>query len=149
MVRVVIALIAVGILAATATYAYGETYQTAGDDTVISGETWTPTAGSVTTLDESNRDGVFYNDTVVVRDQNGNLSRAGTDYEWYAGNGTVKALAGGNLDGDTSASISYRFEEPSRDAERSLAVLSQLPRMMGLALPLATVFVLLLFVRGA
>jgi len=41
----------------------------AGPRTDISAETFTPTAGSVQQLDESNRDGATYNETVAVADE--------------------------------------------------------------------------------
>lgn len=116
----------------------------AGPRTDISGETFTPTAGSVQQLDESNRDGATYNETVAVADENGSPSVEGTDYEWFDQNGTIKPLAGGNLAGDSSATVSYAFREPTATQEAFATTFSQIASV----LPLVGVVVLVLAFVG-
>lgn len=148
MARLVIAIIALAILAVVATSGFQAALETAGEDNTITGETWTPDAGNTTTLDNSNIQGAYYNDTVVVRDENGNLSDAGTDYEWNPGNGTVKALAGGNLDGDTSATIHYAYEATTGEQRRMTGMLAAIPQLLGLVLPIGAVLFLFMVVAG-
>lgn len=146
--RIVLAFLAVGILAMMAVAGSQAALETAGEDHTINSETWTPDAGNVTTLDESNRDGAYYNETAVVKDENGNDSEAGVDYEWFAGNGTVKALSGGNLDGDTSATITYSFQQTTEEQRQFAAMLAELPRLIGIALPVGAILFLFLLIRG-
>lgn len=72
-------------------------------------ETFTPDAGNVTQLNQSDRSGVEYGESVVVRDENGTLAAENTDYEWNATNGTVTTLSGGILEGDPNATIEYEY----------------------------------------
>lgn len=117
-----------------------------GDAVTVENETWTPDSGTVTQLDDSNQTGAFYDESVTVRDENGTLSDEGTDYEWFESNGTVKALSGGNLDGDSSATITYEYQQTS-DEERALAgLLAWTPRLLGLVIPAFVVVLFLLFI---
>lgn len=148
MVRIVLAFIALAILATVGVAGLQASLEDAGEDYEITGESWTPDAGNVTTLDESNRQGAYYNETVQVYDGNDNPSEAGVDYRWYDGNGTVKALSGGNLDGDTSATIHYSFQQTTQEHRQMTALLGNLPRMMGLMLPIGAMMMLFIVIRG-
>lgn len=86
----------------------------------IENETWNPDAGSVTVLDHSNIENADYDDTVGVWDENGTQMTAGSDYRWFDTNGTVKALSGGGLEGDSSASITYGYNRSS-DSQQMVA----------------------------
>jgi len=128
--------------------AYQASLAEAGEDYAVTNETWTPDAGNVTALEESNRNGVYYSENVSVYESGQELD-AGTDYRWFSDNGTIKALAGGQLDGAVSANITYEYQVTTA-AQRDLAgVAGQVPRMAGLALPLGALLFLLLLVRGA
>lgn len=96
-----------------------------GDPDAIN-ETFTPSAGSVTQLDQSERDGVDYGESVVVKDENRTLASDGTDYTWNATNGTVRTLSGGILDGDANATVEYEYRvlsEPEQNARGVVAAL--------------------------
>lgn len=97
-------------------------YEGAGTQQTISNESFTPNAGNVTTLEHSNLDGVYYDQTVVVRDSSGTLADAGADYVWYPSNGTIKTVPDGRLAGDTQATIDYGYEATSQ-VQNDLAAL--------------------------
>lgn len=86
----------------------------------IENETWTSDPGNVTVLDHSNIENADYDDTVDVWDENGTQMTAGSDYRWFDSNGTVKALSGGDLDGDSSATITYGYNRSS-DSQQMVA----------------------------
>lgn len=122
-----------------------------GDDVTNINETWTPSAGSVTQLDDSNLDNGYYdNETTVYNtsDDSATEMEEGTDYEWFESNGTVKALSGGGLDGATEATITYSYQLTTDEEERIAGMLAQVPRAAGVFLPLFGIVVLLLFLRG-
>lgn len=74
-------------------------------------------------LNESNRDGVYYDTTVSVTDENGSAMRPGIDYRWHESNGTLTVLDGGDLDGDTSGTIEYSLRIPSEQQKNSASLL--------------------------
>lgn len=144
--RAVAAILAVIILAMVGVSGLEAALASGGDPVTVENETWTPDPGNVTQLDDSNQTGAYYDESVTVRDENGNLSEEGTDYEWFTANGTVKALSGGNLDGDTSATITYGYQQTSEE-ERALAgLLAWTPRLLGLVIPAFVVILFLLFI---
>lgn len=101
-------LVAVALILLSGAAAVDEAIQSGGTTHSITDETWTPQTGTFVELNESKLS-VRYDRTVVVRDENNTQMLAGDDYEWNQSNGTVKALAGGRLDGDSSASIDYAY----------------------------------------
>lgn len=146
--RIVLAIIGIAILSMAGIAAFQAGLAEAGEDYVVTNETWTPDAGNVTALDESNRKGVYYSDNATVYDENDTRMEYGTDYVWYTDNGTVKALGGGGLDGDSSATISYQYQVTTRSQRELAGVVGQIPRVAGLALPLGALMFLLFLVRG-
>lgn len=74
-------------------------------------------AGEQFTVNESSV--LNYSDAVTIYDENDTVQTAGTDYTWNESesNGTVTILAGGGLDGDANATISYTYYTHS-DLER-------------------------------
>lgn len=118
--------------------------------TDIDNETWTPDAGNVTELEDSNLEAADYDpvENVSVFDENDTEMTAGTDFEWFEDNGTVKALEGGGLDGDSSANISYGYERPPAEQVTMSSILAQIPAVMGFILPVGALVFLLLLVRG-
>lgn len=122
---------------------------TAGQKEVISDESFTPTAGSVEQLDRSNLNNAYYNDTVNVEDENGSRSFNGTDYIWFQENGTIKPLAGGNLDGDASATIDYSYRRTTAEQRGFAQMLATIPDVLPyLALALFAIAFIGVF-RGA
>jgi hypothetical protein len=111
-------------------------------------ETWTPNAGSVTALDDSKLDGADYEETVTVYNSSDVLMSNQTDYTWFAGNGTIKALSGGDLDGEASATVSYNYTRPPADARRAGTIAAQLPRLMGALALLIPVVLFFALIRG-
>lgn len=146
--RVILAVLAIAMLAIVGAHGFEAALETAGEDHTITNETWTPTAGSVTVLDESNRKGAYYAHNVTVYDENDTEVDPGKDYKWFVGNGTIKALSGGELEGDANASITYEFEQTSETQREFAGLLSHIPRVIGLALPAFVVVILLVFLRG-
>lgn len=125
---------------------------TGGDDITNVNESWTPNAGSVTQLDDSELDNAYYDNETTVYNTSGTDAvemTEGTDYEWIETNGTVKALTGGGLDGASEATITYSYQLTTDEEERIAGMLAQIPRVVGVALPvLALLFLLLFLGRG-
>lgn len=147
--RLVPAVLALFIIAIGGTYGLEAALETAGPDTTVTNETFTPTAGSVTTLDDSNIADAYYNHNVTVYDEadatDGRQEMdAGDDYRWFVGNGTVKPLTGGELDGDANATITYGYALPTQRHEGMTALVSNIPTVLGIIGPL---FAFLIFVR--
>lgn len=146
--RALIMLLMVGVFAAMAVTALSASLEQAGDDTTITNESWSPTAGSVTTLDDSNIDDAYYDESVTVYDDTNDVMSEGDDYIWYPGNGTVKTVTGGALDGDTSATITYGYQLTTDEQQGMASMLAQVPNAVGLAMPAFILIFLLVFVRG-
>lgn len=117
----VVALVGVALVLVLGVVAVNGAYANTGPHTDTS-ETFTPNAGTVTTLNESNSPALVYDTTVTVTDENGTLMLEGDDYTWYEQNGTIKTLAGGRLEGDTEATIDWGWNAPDREA-RAMASL--------------------------
>ena len=113
-----------------------------GDGTLNDNETvdLTP-AGDVKELQDSNIDGAFYNETVRVFDSAGTEMTEGTDYEWFARNGTIQAISGGGLDGESSANVTYGYVETTDTQRETSDLLAQAPTVMGFALPFLALLV--------
>lgn len=140
--RVILAVVLLAILAMGGAVAFQAALETGGEAEAVVNESWQPTAGDVTALNESERADAFYEEAVVVRDENETVVDEGSDYEWLAGNGTVKAVAGGDLDGDSVAYIDYNYTVTTQEQRDNAAVLSQVPRVIGIALPAVAALIL-------
>lgn len=147
MARAVLGIIGIAIIAMVATAGLQAGLENAGEDRVVTNETWTPDAGNVTTLDESNRNGAYYAHNVTVYNSTDVKMDRGSDYEWFVGNGTVKALTGGDLDGEQNATITYSYQQTTAEQRQLAALLGQLPRLMGLALPIGALLLLFIFLQ--
>lgn len=130
MAKAIFAALALVILAIAGVQLFQAGLATAGDKQEISDESFTPTAGSLTTLDRSDLDNAYYSDTVNVQDENGSQSFNGTDYIWFQDNGTIKPLTGGNLDGDASATIDYSYRKTTAEQRGFAQMLSTVPQML-------------------
>lgn len=122
-----------------------------GDDIQNVNESFTPSVG-INKLDDSELDNAFYdNDTNVYRtdttpDQE---MEEGTDYLWHENNGTIEVLSGGDLDGASSAAITYSYQLTTNEEQRIAGMLAEIPRVAGVVLPVLAVLVLILFLgRG-
>jgi hypothetical protein len=117
----------------------------AGEQQVILNETWVPNTATATNLVQSNLAGVIYDPNPVVK-TNGTttpkvLTVEGIDYKFYNTNGTIQAIAGGQLDGLTDASIDYAYVAPSKAAQTQLTMLAGVIQSLGAILPLLLIVV--------
>lgn len=140
--------IGLAILAAMAVFGLQTALAGAGNKEVVDSESFNPSAGTVQTLDRSKLSNTFYNDTVDVADENGERSFEGEDYEWFERNGTIKPLVGGNLDGDSTATITYDYRRTTETQRELAALLSHIPRSIGFILPLGFVLAAIAALRG-
>jgi len=120
----------------------------AGAKTTIEEETFTATAGEVSTLEHSNLNNTYYSETVTVRDGNNDRVDPGEDYVWFANNGTLKVVTGGELDGTSGPSITYSYQTNTADQQALIGITSMLPNVMGVLTPLLGVALLLLFLKN-
>lgn len=147
-IRMAIIFLVIAVFAAAAPAALSNTLDEAGQPNLIGNETWTPNAGSVTQLEYSNLDNAGYDPQVYVADSNGNQVFEPDDYIWFESNGTIKTVVGGKLDGETSAEISYEYDRSTEEQRQWASMLSQIPNVMGLALPIFALLFALMVVRG-
>ena len=117
----------------------------AGEQQSIINETWVPNTTTATNLVQSHLAGVIYDPNPVVK-TNGTttpkiLTVEGIDYTFYNSNGTVQAIAGGQLDGLTDASINYAYVSPSKAAQTQLTMLAGVIKSLGAILPLILIVV--------
>lgn len=145
--RLIIVFIAIAVVAMGATVGIQATLEANQTTTSIDNETWTPDAPNITELQDSNLDGADYNDTVTVRNSSDVVMSNQTDYEWIEHNGTVRALSGGDLDGEPSANISYGYDRPPEDQLEMAHVIAHIPMVGGLML-LFVPFLFLLKLMG-
>lgn len=145
--RAVVVALALVVLAVSGVFMYEESLQDAGENVTVSGESWTPSAGSVTELDESNRTGAYYHHKVDVRDTNGATMEEGTDYEWIVENGTVKTLQGGALDGENNAIIDYGYHQTTKVQRDFAALASYVPMLIGLLIPAFALIIVFAFLK--
>lgn len=146
--RLLLVFFALAIVMMGTTVAIQAGLEDAKDDITVHNETFTPDAGNITTLANSNIRGAFYKPTVDVYDSNGKEVDPGDDYEWIAENGTVRAIVGGKLDGEPSANITYTYTTTTERQRRIADMLGYVPQAVGLALPLGALIALLAFARG-
>jgi hypothetical protein len=146
--RAIIALVGIALFALIAVMGMNGALADNASLTTVENETWTPDAGNVTELNNSNLEAADYNETVTVRDSTGTVMSNQTDYTWFDGNGTVKATVGGGLDGESEATISYGYERAPDDQVELAVTLSQLPASAGAILPFGVILIFLLLIKG-
>lgn len=146
--RAIIAIMSIVVVGAIAVWGLQAAAANAGTDHDITDESWTPDAGNVTTLNHSNLEHTYYDETVTVHDSNGNLMDVGQDYVWYESNGTIKTVAGGDLDGETSATIDYGYQTTTSDDRALIKVVGIFPQVLGALVPLFGVAMLLIILNG-
>lgn len=106
----------------------------------------TTTTGSTVAFDHSHEPNVYYTDTVNVTNETGERMRAGVDYDWRQGNGTLEVLSE-DLANETGASIDYEYRDPTEQQQQTadhLALIFQ----NAYALPLVGLIALLLVGLG-
>lgn len=121
------------------------TYETSRPHTDVVNETWTPDAGNVTQLDDSELADTTYDTNVTVRNSSDVVMENETDYEWIPSNGTIKTITGGDLDGESSANITYGYDSPTDFQQNQLSVWVELSAVARLLL---WIFVPLMFLWG-
>jgi len=146
--RAVVVVLVLIVIALGGVYMYEASLEDAGENVTITGESWTPNAGSVTELEHSNQTGAFYDEEVTVYDSNGNEMEAGTDYRWFVGNGTVKALQGGGLDGETTATIDYGYSQTTEQHRDFANLVAYIPMLIGIMAPAFVAIIAYSFLRG-
>lgn len=118
----IVALVAVALLLVSGVAATSASFQSSGEQTTVEAESFDPDAGNVTALADSNFPNAIYAEDVVVRNTAGARMSPDEDYVWFSSNGTVGTVTGGRLDGESSASITYSYSEPSENS-RGIATL--------------------------
>lgn len=140
----VIALVVVAIMivggAAMAQVAFEDT----GDLQSFSEGFNASSTGDLVVLNQSNREGVYYQDTVNVTNESGSLMIDGQDYEWYEDNGTLEVLSTDLT--NTNATIQYGYRVPS---EQQRNVSGYLGSIFSSAAYLPYVLILLLVIIAA
>lgn len=146
--RQLFAFVALVILAIMAVAGFQMALINAGEDVTVVNETFTPSADTVITLDDSNIDGAFYEESVVVYNNSSVEMTEGTDYTWFQKNGTIKPLSGGDLAPDDEGTITYSYQETTQEQRDMAQILGFLPEILGFALPLLALLAFLVFARG-
>lgn len=144
-----LALVVVAIILFAAAAVADEGAARTGERTDVTAESFTPqgNTGDFIDLDNSNSDELTYSDDVQVSDKNGNHSIEGQDYIWNEDNGTIKPLAGGNLEGDNSATIDYIIWNPTEQDENVRSIITTVIDS-GQWIPLLLLVVLVVFAIG-
>lgn len=102
-----------------------------GEETQISGETWSPSEGQTTNLSRSHEDNVVYSEqSEVVVTQNDTTKAASGNWSWDETNGTVKAVNGTGLNTSDDAQIAYSVYQPS-ETQTLLVSLGTMPVRIG------------------
>lgn len=78
-------------------------------DVTVVNESFTPSGGEVTQLQNSNLSRADYDDNVTVRFENGTVVDRAGNYTWFSGNGTVRTTAGSRLASVSTALITYGY----------------------------------------
>lgn len=116
----VVAVFGLAIVAILAVYGFQAALADAGENNLVVNETFTPSASTVTELDNSGQTGAYYDNETTVYDENSTVMDRGSDYLWYESNGTVEAVSGGGLDGDSEATITYAYQQTTSE-QRGIA----------------------------
>lgn len=149
MARAIVAIVGLGVVAMLTLGGIQVGLQNAGYEQTVVNETFTPAnATNVTTLNESNRVGAYYDRNVTVYDENDTQMAHGTDYDWIRDNGTLRILAGGGLVNDSNGTITYGYQQTTAEQRTLAALMAQLPRALALMLPLLGLILMLVLVTG-
>lgn len=148
--RILVAIIGLAILAFVGVAGIQASLIEAGDDISVTNETFqSPSAGTVIQLDDSERSNAYYDANVTVYNASDVEMDPGVDYDWIQTNGTLKPLSGGDLAGDADGKITYSYQLTTDEEQRIAGLLAQLPRIIGVVLPVLGVIFLFVILRGA
>lgn len=145
----VVAIFGLVVVAMITVYGFQAALADAGERNTVVNETFTPSAGTITELENSNLNGAYYENTTSVYNDASppdEMDR-GTDYRWYESNGTVEAVSGGGLDGESSATISYQYQQTTGEQRGIAKVLSMLGPFLEVGMILGGVMLLLAFLK--
>jgi len=112
-------------------------YEQSFEDVDVTNESITVDYNNLVFVNEEPTEGE-YEETVTVYNDTDALLTDGTDYEWYASNGSVKWYDTNATQAGEAAAISYTYEDPTEDQAAMSGALR--------AISLALVFVLFLLV---
>lgn len=113
---VVLAIVVAGF-AVAAQSAHENAVKGSQDGTDVVNETWQPTAGSVTQLDNSDEDLVFTDQENVTVTQNGTTIQPQGNWTWYESNGTIKTNSSTAMNTSETALINYTYYEPTEQQQ--------------------------------
>lgn len=114
--------IALALLVVTGAAAVDASLSDAGVENDITNEEFDASTTGVKQLNQSNLDGVRYDDVVTVRNDKDRQVVAGEDYRWNESNGTIEVLSGGDLVGSNQATIDYSYTNPT-DSQQDVGAL--------------------------
>jgi len=125
-----IGLIAVVLLVAAGATAVDDATRRSSPTVTVNNETFDAAGGTVVKLNNSNRQAVYYEDSVDVYsyDINGNNNEnedgvvAEGNYTWNTNNGTLAVVNNSYLDNQTNTSITYNYSRPDK-TQRGMAAI--------------------------
>lgn len=79
----------------------------------VTNETFTVTEGATITLNESNRDDVYVQQSDVTVRQSGTVYEPSGNWSWERGNGTLFVPSGSGLTDGSSANVTYGYHAPT------------------------------------
>ena len=88
-------------------------YEDTGDHTTVDESVDTGSIGTLVTLNDSNLEGVFYDETVNVTNGSDVQMVPGDDYQWFEQNGTLEVLSQ-SLANETGATVQYDYRRPTQ-----------------------------------
>lgn len=116
-------LVAIALLASAGVVHYS--LASTGDQSAFTEDFDPGTNQTHVTLNESNRNSVYYTSQVTVVDENDSTMRPGIDYNWHESNGTLNVLDDGQLDGDANATIDYSYRIPNQQQRTFASMLGE------------------------
>lgn len=147
MARAIVAILCLALVIIIAIQGGQAALDDAGPQTDITSESFTPDPGNVTTLDHSNLENTDYDDSVTVKDNNGDVVDPNVDYLWHQNNGTIETVTGGELDGAPSATIDYGYEKSTDQQMQLASLIGMIWNALALILPFLAVIILLALIK--
>jgi hypothetical protein len=145
-VAAVILLAIIGFVTLAGIGATSSASQQAATPVDVTNESFTaPAEGATYTVANRSDSGLNWSDTVTVYSDGGQLKQAGTDYEWFPGNGTLLVVNGSTLADDSDAQISYHYQNQSATTARAVRYIAT---NIDLLTPLVVVVGVLVVVLG-
>ncbi len=117
-------------------------FEDTGDHTSIEESFTTGSVGDTVVLNESNREGVFYDRDVTVTNDTGERMIQGTDFEWDDRNGTL-TVESDSLASQSNATIDYGYNTPNESQRMVASWMGMLTGNLATFLPLLMIIGLL------